>query len=133
MLIWYANIPEETQWYADRQETPTALGISVPLAALFIGHLFIPFLGIMSRAVRRNKPLLTAWAVYMLVWHWYDLFYIISPTQAETKWAFGIPEVLCTLGIGVLFIGWGMRLAAGNWLVPVRDPRIGQSLAFANH
>ncbi len=133
MLIWYANIPEETQWFAARQGEPTSLGISVPTAALFIGHLFIPFLGFMSSAVRRNKPLMAAWAVYMLIWHWYDLFYIISPSQIENAWAFGVPEIMCTVGIGALFVGSVMRYAAGQWLVPVRDPRLGKSLAFVNH
>ena len=134
MLIWYANIPEETQWFADRQGEPTSLGISVPTACLFIFHLFIPFVGFMSRAVRRNKNAMAFWAVYMLVVHWFDIFYIISPAQlGDAKWAFGVTEILCTVGMGCVFVGWVIRYAAGQWLVPVRDPRLGQSLAFVNH
>ncbi len=41
LLIWYANIPEETVWYLMRQTGPWAI---VSLVLLF-GNLLIPFLG----------------------------------------------------------------------------------------
>ena len=46
MLIWYANIPEETVWYLARQ---TNGWTSVSLGLLF-GHLLIPFFGLLPRA-----------------------------------------------------------------------------------
>ncbi len=50
MLIWYANIPEETFWFANRQQRPW-LWISL---LLIVGHFFLPFFGLMSRHSRRN-------------------------------------------------------------------------------
>ena len=59
MLIWYANVPEETEWYGDRQAGASLVGMPPVLAWLFVLHLFIPFLGFMSRTIRRNKAAMT--------------------------------------------------------------------------
>jgi hypothetical protein len=63
MLIWYANIPEETEWYLPRQEGGW---IAVSLILLF-GHLLLPFFGLMSRHAKRRKAILGSWAVWMLM------------------------------------------------------------------
>ena len=52
MLIWYANMPEETQFYMMRQIGPWA-GISL---ALIVVHFVLPFLGLMSKHVKRLLP-----------------------------------------------------------------------------
>ncbi len=50
LLIWYGNIPEETEWIDIRQNGLWGkLGI-----ALVILHWMVPFLGLMSRHIRRN-------------------------------------------------------------------------------
>ena len=51
MLIWYANLPEETEWYQPRNSGVWAV---VSLVLLF-GHLLIPFLGMMSRQIKREQ------------------------------------------------------------------------------
>ena len=50
MLIWYANIPEETGWFLKRQ---TGAGSGVSLALLF-GHFVLPFLVLLPRYVKRR-------------------------------------------------------------------------------
>ncbi|MGI9456190.1 MAG: quinol:cytochrome C oxidoreductase [Aeoliella sp.] len=134
LLIWYANIPEEVQWYAVRQIDPNSTGISNATALLFTFHLIIPFLGILSRHVRRQRGILAGWGLYMLVMHWFDLYYIIAPEHAITsqRWPLGLPEVATIVGLGALYVGALLWIAAGNWLVPVRDPRLAESLAFEN-
>lgn len=137
LLIWYASIPEEVQWYAVRQIDPSMTGISRATALLFIFHLIIPFLGIMSRFVRRQGGLLAGWGIYMLVMHWFDLYYIIAPEQELENWGLsGSATVVYAgtmLGLGCLYVAALLYIAAGNWLVPVRDPRLAESLAFENH
>ncbi len=137
LLIWYASIPEEVQWYAVRQIDPSMTGVSRATALLFIFHLIIPFLGIMSRFVRRQGGLLAGWGIYMLVMHWFDLYYIIAPEQELENWGLsGSATVVYAgtmLGLGCLYVAALLYIAAGNWLVPVRDPRLAESLAFENH
>ena len=137
LLIWYAAIPEEFQWYAARQIDPSLTGISRATALLFVFHLIIPFLGVMSRFVRRQKTLLAGWGVYMLVMHWFDLYYIIAPQSViEGDWqvtAFDLVVTLAiTAGMACLYVATLLWIAAGNWLIPVRDPRLELSLNFEN-
>jgi hypothetical protein len=75
MLIWYANMPDETQFYMPRQIGPW---IAVSLV-LVVCHLLIPFLGLMSRHAKRNLRVFTFWAVWLLAAHLLDLFWLIMP------------------------------------------------------
>lgn len=137
LLIWYASIPEEVQWYAVRHIDPTNTGIGWATGLLFLFHLIIPFLGIMSRFVRRQKMILAGWGIYMLVMHWFDLFYIIAPEKSLTEWEPSFGAVLTYAGVAIglvcLYAAALLYIAAGNWLVPVRDPRLAASLSFENH
>jgi hypothetical protein len=136
LLIWYAYIPEEIQWYSVRQFEPTNTGISRALGWLFVLHFVIPFLGIMSRFVRRNKLLLAGWGVYMLVMHYFDLYFIIAPESDLDFWPLSLSAIGiyagAMIGLGSLYAGALLYIASGNWLIPVRDPRLEASLEFEN-
>lgn len=136
MLIWYANIPEETNWLLRRESGPWVwLGLT-----LIFGHFAIPFMGLISRSPKRKKAVLAFWAVWILVMHYVDLFWLIMPEYyhfAEGE----IPEVFCPfswvdlftfIGIGGLFLAGFARAARGKALVPLKDPRLEESLAFEN-
>jgi len=128
MLIWYANIPEESVWYLARQTGPwvwCSLG-------LMFGHLFLPFFGLLSREVKRRKMLLGAWAVWMLAIHWIDLYWLVMPTFAPKYLPFGPTDILCLVGLGCIFIAGFLYSARGRALVPSRDPRLEESLALEN-
>jgi hypothetical protein len=75
LLIWYANMPEETQFYMVRQIGPWAW-VSI---ALVLVQLIVPFLGLLSRHAKRNLRVLTFWAVWLLAAHLIDLFWIVMP------------------------------------------------------
>lgn len=141
MLIWYANVPEETKWYADRG-APAPFGISSMTGWLFILHLLIPFLGFMSKRVRRNPQAMAGWAVYLLAVHWYDHYYIVMPTLKVTYSFTGVSpgsappfvlEALCLVGMLLVLIGAIARGTTRKWLVPIKDPRMHEALTYVNH
>ena len=70
MLIWYGNIPEETEWIYRRQIGSWG---TVGLVLIFF-HWMLPFAGMMSRHVRRRPPLVFGWAVYVLFLHFFDVY-----------------------------------------------------------
>ncbi len=128
MLIWYGNMPEETEWFLQRQ---TGEWVWVSLALLF-GHFLIPFPGLLSRHVKRNTKLLAFWAVYMLIMHWVDLYWLIMPSLRAETTPLGAIDLVAWLGVGGLFVANFGYMARGRLLVPVRDPRLAESLAFEN-
>jgi len=133
MLIWYANIPEETAWLIRRGATTAAADMSgwTPVcAALIAGHLFIPFVGLLSRRVKRSPSALAFWAAWVAVFHWIDIWWLTAPQMGAP--VFGLPEICCILGVGGIYFGACCALATRASLLPVRDPRIAESLRFEN-
>ncbi|MFG0266472.1 MAG: hypothetical protein ACF8AM_15200 [Rhodopirellula sp. JB055] len=43
-----------------------------------------------------------------------------------------LATLICVLGMVALMLGLMLKLAAGSRVVAVRDPRLGESLAFEN-
>jgi hypothetical protein len=128
LLIWYANVPEETVWYRARQTGPW---VWVTLG-LLVGNLLVPFLGLLPREVKRRRILLGAWAAWLLIFHWIDVYWLIMPTFAPERVPFGAMDLCCATGLGCLFLGGMVRTAGACALVPLGDPRLGESLAFEN-
>ncbi|MBI5864730.1 MAG: quinol:cytochrome C oxidoreductase [Planctomycetes bacterium] len=144
MLIWYANLPEETGWYLIRQEG------SWKLMSLFLllGHFVAPFLALVSRWPKRDPSTLIAAAAWMLLMHWFDMFWLVFPHAEQSVvsadprldtihaaalvWTDGLQCVTCLLGVGGIFVWKMARNMASASLIPTRDPRLHESLAFEN-
>jgi hypothetical protein len=129
MLIWYANLPEETTWYHARQTGPWAV---VSLALLF-GQLILPFFGLLSRTVKRRPRLLAFWAVWTLVFHWLDMYWLVMPGFSPDRVPFGVLDVSLLAGLGCLYLAGLAALAGQHSLIPLGDPRLPESLAFENY
>ncbi|HEX2973651.1 MAG TPA: hypothetical protein VHP11_15055 [Tepidisphaeraceae bacterium] len=134
MLLWYANIPEETAWLYRRGLTTATgqmTGWTAIAAVLLLGQLLIPFAGLMSRSVKRHKALLAFWAAWALVFHWVDLYWLIMP-ELDGRLHFGVPELGTALGLGGIFVAYAILVASRQSLRPMADPRLEESLAFEN-
>ena len=86
----------------------------------------------MSRHVKRNPPFLAAWAVYMLMMHAVDLFWIVMPAYSPDAIVLHPMDLLCLAGMGGLFLFGALSVAGNVKLLPVRDPRLDASLRFIN-
>ena len=140
MLIWYANLPEITYWMeAHGMSTDTASPLSgsgwswIALLLLF-GHLLIPFLALLSRRYKRNLTTLSFWAVWLIVMCYIDLYWIVRPVLSYygVEWNFAdlVLAVLCLTGVMGIFLAGVARRLANVPLVPLRDPRLDESLAL---
>jgi hypothetical protein len=128
MLIWYGNIPEETAWFLKRQ---TGDWTAVSLALLF-GHFVLPFLLLISRHVKRRPFPLAVIGVFVAVMCWVDMYWLVIPEFSREVARFGLIDLLVYLGIGGVYatvVLWRLSRAS---LVPERDPRLAESLAFEN-
>ncbi|MEZ5988607.1 MAG: quinol:cytochrome C oxidoreductase [Planctomycetota bacterium] len=132
MLIWYGDLPEETRFFANR-----ATGVWGDASyALLFGQFVVPFAGLLSRHVKRNKPALAFWAVWILVFHWLDMQWLVMPNELHEGVAqpalFHVLDVTCLLAVGGIWVAGYAWLARERSLVPERDPYLGESLAFKN-
>ena len=76
MLIWYANLPEETIWFKHRLEG-NWIWVS---GTLLVGRFMLPFMALLSRAAKRNLKVLGFMSVWMLAMHYLDLYWMVMPT-----------------------------------------------------
>ncbi len=128
LLIWYGNLPEETTWYRARQTGPWGY-VSV---ALVVGHLLVPFFGLLSREVKRRKVPLAFWAAWLLVFHWLDVAWLVMPSLGQAGLPVGPIDVCLLASLGCFYLAGVLRLASSRALTPVKDPRLAESLAFEN-
>ena len=91
----------------------------------------LPFAGLMSRYAKRQRKMLAFWACWIIVAQWINLYWVVMPEFSET-FVFSPMDVTGFLGVGGIWLAGVVRLAMGNSLVPLRDPRLEDSLRFEN-
>ena len=127
-LIWYANLPEETIWYKARLEG-SWMAVSLLMMA---GHFGVPFFYLMGRAVKRRGWTLALGGTWLLVMHFMDLYWQVMPTLHAEGLRPSILDLAAFLTVGGCFVAAASWLMRRQALVPLRDPRLAESLAFEN-
>jgi hypothetical protein len=127
-LMWYANLPEETIWYKARLEGSWKM-MTILLMA---GHFGVPFFYLMGRAVKRKGWTLAVGGAWLLAMHFVDLYWQVMPTLHPDGVRPAVLDVAAFLTIGGCFVAAASWLMRRQALVPLRDPRLAESLAFEN-
>jgi len=127
MLIWYANIPEETLWFMHRQEG----GWENVSLFLIIAHFILPMFFLLPRTIKRIRPALLFAAAWMLCVHYVDLYWQIMPV-AHHHFHASIVDLTTVIGVGGFFFAYLGHLLKKNPLAPLKDPRLDESLVFNN-
>lgn len=99
MLIWYANIGEETVYFKTRLDHYPFL-FYLNLIINFV----VPFFAIMTRKSKRQGNMLAMIAIVLLFGHWLDYYLMIVPGSTGNAVTFGIFEIGFALGYVGLFI-----------------------------
>ena len=128
LLIWYANLPEETIFYKARIEGSWRT-VSI---LLVVGHFGIPFFYLMGRAVKRRGSTLAIGGAWLLVMHFLDLYWQVMPTLHPEGIRPSVLDVAAFVAVGGCFVTAASWLMRRHALVPLRDPRLAESLAFEN-
>jgi len=124
LIIWAGNLPLEIAWYLHRLQTGwRSVGI-----ALIIFHFAVPFVLLLSRAVKRTPDYLIKVAVGVLVLRLVDLFWLIAPEFHQSGIVVSWLDVVLPLSLGSLWLGafvWQLR---GRAILPVHDPQFDEAL-----
>ena len=130
MLIWYANIPEETTHFLARQGN----GWLPYLLILPLLKFVVPFVYMAPRNNKRKPTRVAAMAILILVAQFWELYVLVAPTvghggekaHGHLPWA----ELIVTAGfLGLFFLVFAWSLGRHN-AVPLKDPRIRECLAL---
>lgn len=120
MLIWYANLPEETGYYLHRFHGQW-FWIS---AFLLIGKFLVPFFVLLPRDAKRNRTILGIMSIFMLISQWIDVMWMVQPEFSSDGPIFGWVEIGITLGFVGLFCLAVFRFFAKNNIIAIGDPRL---------
>lgn len=96
LLIYYANIPEETVYFIARMKT-------APYNWIFYAILFLnfvlPFLLLMTRDAKRFSSTLKLVCTIVIVGHWFDFYNMVTPGVMKNEGGVGFLEI----GLGLVF------------------------------
>jgi hypothetical protein len=146
MLQWYANIPEETEFWMHRLHG----GWQWISYALPIIHFAVPFLWLLSRHQKRNRVRLAIGAIWLLVVHCIDLYWIVLPNYVDggrhgDNVAHGAQgsvhaaemvshlaphwlDVTALVGVAGVFLAVFGFLLKRNKVIAINDPRLPESM-----
>ena len=125
MLIWYANLPEETFWFMQRWKGGW-IAVSV---LLIIVHFLVPYFALLAQDAKMDPRRLKVMAVWILFAHLLDLYWLVMPTYSAS-----VPLGWMELGFPVLAIGLCLvvvsRKSRRYNLIPIGDPKLERGLNF---
>ena len=124
MLIWYANIPEETVYFITRTRGVWGSLFIINFALNWV----LPFFVLLPRENKRNTGIMVKVAIVVLVGRWLDLYLMIFPATDQASPVFGIWEIGITAGAGGLFGLLIFRALRQAPLIPLKDPHLHESL-----
>lgn len=124
MLIWYANIPEETVYFQIRMHGPYKIFYWLNLILNFV----CPILILMPRPNKRNYFVVALVAIIILVGHWIDFYQMVMPATVGSEWHLGWYE----FGILCGFVGLLMYLVSNKLtkapLIPQNNPLLKETI-----
>jgi hypothetical protein len=125
MLIWYANVPEESAYYVRRRE-------GAWLTLFYLNVLLnwgVPFLALLSRPAKQGRVLACV-AVGVLAGRWLDLYLMVWPAVVSGGPRLGPAEIgpsLAAAGLFVLVVSKAFESAPP---VPLRERSLAASLHY---
>lgn len=128
LLIWYADLPEETFWYLTRWEGAWAV-FSILLIVI---HFVVPYAVLLSQPAKMDPKKLKFIAVWLLFAHLFDLFWLVMPNMESLKSGYTFSWIdlvfpIAAAGIVILVFNFAARRANH---IPVGDPKLKRGISF---
>lgn len=125
LLIYYANIPEETIYFVERLSSDR-------YAPIFFVNLLInfcfPFLVLMTRAAKRHESFLKIVCPVIIFGHWMDFYLMITPGTLMENGGFGLLEIGMLMVFASLFVFVALTNLAKAPLVAKNHPMLDESV-----
>ncbi len=126
MLIWYANLPEETFWFLSRTQ---GSWLYISIGIIFIKFI-IPYAGLLSQPSKSNINRLKYVGWWIIFAQFFDLYWLIMPTFSKSGAVFSWTELgFPLLGLGLVMILFKYSYTKRN-LIPIGDPKLKRAMDF---
>ena len=125
LLIYYANIPEETVYFIQRLDSGNYRWVFFLNLLL---NFFLPFLLLMTRDAKRHMSLLKLVCPIVIVGHWFDFYLMITPGVMKQEGSFGFVEIGMAMVFGVAFLFVTLSNLAKAPLFAKNHPMLKESL-----
>jgi hypothetical protein len=122
LLIWYADLPEETTWFLQRWHS----GWEFISLLLILVHFIVPYAVLLTQPSKMDPKRLKFITIWILAAHFVDLFWMIMPSikGPVISWMdFTFPFA----AVGVLIIVFAYKAKRNN-LLPIGDPKLQKSI-----
>jgi hypothetical protein len=123
MLIWYANIPEETTYYLTRIKDFNFLYFG-----MFLINFAFPMILLMSRDAKRHAGILTFVGVIIMFGHWVDVYLMVMAGSMGNKAYIGFMEIGLLLAVLGLFLKVILKNLTKSPLSVVNHPFLDESI-----
>ena len=120
LIIWSANIPEETTWYLARTQGGWQW---VAILNVFL-HFFLPFFFLLVRGTKKAPGRLLSIALLVLAMRFLDLFWLIFPAFTPGKIVFPWLSIVAWIALGGFFMAIFFRQLTKASFFPTYDSRL---------
>ena len=127
LLVWYANLPEETAYYLARSQG----GYRFLFWCNLVINWAVPFLALLPRAAKRSQAQLVRVSALLLVGRFVDVYLQVAPPVLPDHPGIGFLEVGALMMLGGVFVLACERALAKTPLIARGDPYLGESLHHA--
>ncbi len=124
LLIWYANIPEETSYYIFRH---FGGGGSLSFLNVLLNWL-LPFLVLLPGEFRMKDKILVYVSLVVIAGHWLDLYIIIMPSIYGAEPVFHFWELAPTIVMLLGIFLFALKRMKKYPLIPANDPYLVESV-----
>lgn len=125
MLIWYADMPEETTYFVQRFDEYKFLFFGmIPL------NFILPILMLINSDFKRIPQIVLGAGTIILIGHYIDVFVMIMPATVGDQWGFGWGEVGSVLFFLGLFIFAAFKTISKAPLIAKGNPFLHESEHF---
>lgn len=128
ILIWYADLPEETFWFLTRWNG----GWVFFSIGLIVIHFLVPYFALLTQPSKMDPKRLKFIAVWLLFAHHFDLFWLIMPNMGSMKSGYvfsWIDLVFPIAGVGIVMLVFNYKAKKDN-LIPIGDPKLKRGIDF---
>jgi len=125
LLIYYANIPEESVYFVERLNSDHYAPI---FYVILIMNFFFPFLTLMTRDAKRHILFLKVICPVVIVGHWLDFYLMVTPGTLKENGGFGFLEIGMAMVFGAAFLFVIFSSLAKMPLVAKNHPMLEESM-----